>query len=110
MKKGYVLNNDGKLTVNVSVFTKTDCESFMKSLEKTVNVVEENAIKIMNEAAKIIKSCIPVHLKSFASQMAYFRVFEDAVSMTVGKMVENKVLYPYNGAGVLPTTYVLLNE
>ena len=110
VKKGYVLNNDGKLTVNVPVFTKTDFENFMKSLEKTIDIVEENAMIIMNEAAKILRSYIPVHLKPFASQMAYFRVFEDAVSMTVGKMVENKVLYPYNGAGVLPTTYVLLNE
>lgn len=110
VKKGYVLNNDGKLTVNVSVFTKTDFENFIKSLEKTIDIVEENAMIIMNEAAKILRSYIPVHLKSFASQMAYFRIFEDAVSMTVGKMVENKVLYPYNGAGVLPTTYVLLHE
>ena len=110
VKKGYVLNNDEKLTVNVPVFTKSEFENFMKPLKETVDIVEENAMKIMNDAAKIIRNYIPVHLKSLAEQMAYFRIFEDAVSMTVGKLAENKVLFPYNGTGVLPTTYVLLNE
>lgn len=110
VQKGYVQNTDGHLSVNVPVFTRAEFERFMKSLDATVNIVEENAMKIMNEAAKIIKNYIPVHLKSAAGQMAYFRIFEDAISMPVGKLAENKVLYPYNGTGVLPTTYVLLNK
>lgn len=110
VKKGYVLNNDGSLKVNVPVFTNAEFKRFMEPLEEAVRIVEENAIKIMNEAAKIIKNYIPVHLKSAAEQMAYFRIFEDAISIPVGQLAENKILYPYNGMGVLPTTYVLLNE
>ncbi len=108
VKKGYVLNDNGKLTVNVPVFTKEDFEQFMSQFSTAVDLVEQNANAIMNEAAKIIKNYIPVHLKSQAYQMAYFRIFEDAISMPVGTLAENKVLFPYNGNGVLPTTYIVL--
>ena len=62
----------------------------------------------MNEATKIIKNYIPVHLKSQAFQMAYFRIFEAAISVPVGTLAENKVLFPYNGNSILPTTYIIL--
>ncbi|MBQ8575308.1 MAG: sigma-70 family RNA polymerase sigma factor [Clostridia bacterium] len=108
VKKGYVLNDGGKLTVNVPVFTKEEFEHFMSQFNSVVEIIEGNANKIMNEAVKIIKNYIPVHLKSQAYQMAYFRIFEDAISMPVGTLAENKILFPYNGNGVLPTTYIVL--
>ena len=108
VKKGYVLNDNGKFTVNVPVFTKNEFEQFMSQFNSTVELIEQNANAIMNEAAKIIKNYIPVHLKPQAYQMAYFRIFEDAISMPVGTLAENKILFPYNGNGVLPTTYIIL--
>ena len=57
---------------------------------------------------KIIKNYIPVHLKSQAFKMAYFRIFEDAISVPVATLTENKVLFPYNGNSILPTTYIVL--
>ena len=108
VKKGYVLNDNGKLVVNVPVFTKKEFEQFLSKFNSTVDLVEQNANAIKNEAAKIIKNYIPVHLKSLAYQMAYFRIFEDAISMPVGTLAENKILFPYNGNGVLPTTYIIL--
>ena len=108
VKKGYVLNDNGKLKVNVPVFTKEEFEQFMSRFNSTVELVEQKANAIMNEAAKIIKNYIPVHLKSQAYQMAYFRIFEEAISMPVGTLVENNILFPYNGNGVLPTTYIIL--
>ena len=109
VKKGYVLNDNGKLAVNVPVFTKEEFEQFLSRFNSTVELVEQNANAIMNEASKIIKNYIPVHLKSQAYQMAYFRIFEDAISMPVGTLAENKILFPYNGNGVLPTTYIILS-
>ncbi|MBR3755459.1 MAG: sigma-70 family RNA polymerase sigma factor [Clostridia bacterium] len=108
VKKGYVLNDNGKLTVNVPVFTKEEFERFESRLDGAVEAVEKNARSIMKEAEKIIRNYIPVHLKKQAYQMAYFRIFEDAVSVPVGTLAENKVLYPYNGKGLLPTTYIIL--
>ena len=108
VKKGYVLNDNGKLKVNVPVFTKEEFEQFISRFNSTVELVEQNANAIMSKASKIIKNYIPVHLKSLACQMAYFRIFEDAISMPVGTLAENKILFPYNGNGVLPTTYIIL--
>ena len=108
VKKGYVLNDSGKLTVNVPVFTSNEFESFINKFNSVVESVEENANSIMKEASKIIKNYIPTHLKSQAFQMAYFRIFEDAISIPVGSLVENKVLFPYNGNSILPTTYIIL--
>ncbi|MBQ6932387.1 MAG: RNA polymerase sigma factor [Clostridia bacterium] len=110
VKKGYVLNDNGKLTVNVPVFTKEEFERFESRLDGAVEAVEKNAEKIMNEAERIIKNYIPVRLKKQAYTMAYFRVFEEAISLPVGTLAENKILYPYNGSGLLPTTYIVLNS
>lgn len=108
VKKGYVLNDAGKLTVNVPVFTNNEFERFINKYNSVIESVEENANGIMNEASKIIKNYIPVHLKSQAFQMAYFRIFEDAISVPVGTLAENKVLFPYNGNSILPTTYIII--
>ncbi|MBR4051414.1 MAG: RNA polymerase sigma factor [Clostridia bacterium] len=108
VKKGYVLNNSGKLAVNVPVFSKEEFERFMSKFDGAVEAVEQNAKKIMNEAEKIIRNYIPVHLKKQAPLMAYFRIFEEAISVPVGTLAENKILFPYNGNGLLPTTYIVL--
>lgn len=108
IKKGYVLNDGGKLSVNVSVFTDAEFESFISNFNSAVESIEENANSIMQEASKIIKNYIPVHLKSQAFKMAYFRIFEDAISVPVATLTENKVLFPYNGNSILPTTYIVL--
>ncbi|MBQ8210147.1 MAG: sigma-70 family RNA polymerase sigma factor [Clostridia bacterium] len=110
VQKGYVLNTDEKLSVNVPVFTKSEFDIFIGSFADVIDIVEQNAESIMKTAAKIIRNYIPVHLKNLSADMAYFRIFEDAISMPVGMLAERKILYPYSGQGVLPTTYVLLNE
>ena len=108
VKKGYVINDNGKLTVNVHVFKEQEYERFMSNFDRTVEIVEQNAIVIMSEAEKIVRNYIPAHLKKQAYNMAYFRIFEEAISVPVGTLAENKLLYPYNGNGLLPTTYILL--
>ena len=110
VKKGYVLEINGKLAVNVRVFKEQEFERFISKFESAVEAVEQNAEKIMNEAERIIKNYIPVHLKKQAYTMAYFRIFEEAISLPVGTLAENKILYPYNGSGLLPTTYIVLNS
>lgn len=108
VKKGYVINDNGKLTVNVHVFKEQEYERFMSKFDRTVEIVEQNANVIMSEAEKIVRNYIPAHLKKQAYNMAYFRIFEEAISVPVGTLAENKLLYPYNGNGLLPTTYILL--
>ena len=80
----------------------------MEQYHSSVAKVEENAEKIMDEAAKIIRNHIPVHLKKQSEMMAYFRIFEEAISVPICTLVQNKILFPYNGDGLLPTTYIIL--
>ena len=108
VKKGYVLHENGQLAVNVPVFTQEEFVQFMGRYHSAVQTVEENAEKIMCEAAKVIRNYIPVHLKKQADMMAYFRIFEEAISVPVGTLAQNKILFPYNGDGHLPTTYIVL--
>lgn len=108
VKKGYVLQDNGKLSVNVRVFKEREFERFMSRFDREVEAVEKNARAIMNEAERIIGNYIPVHLKKQAYNMAYFRIFEEAISVPVGALAENKLLYPFNGNGLLPTTYVVI--
>lgn len=110
VQKGYVLNVDGELCVNVPVFTTDEFDDFINSFADVIELIEQKAKLIMNTVSKIIKNYIPTHLKAMSEQMAFFRIFEDVISSPVGILTENKVLYPYSGNGVLPTTYILLNK
>ena len=47
------------------------------------------------------------HLKKQAKDMAYLRLFEDAISAPVERLFHRKFLLAYNGEGVLPRTYVV---
>lgn len=82
---------------------------------KLKEIFVETAVKIADEAetltetvTKILKDHVPVHLKKLAKDMAYLRLFEDAISAPVAILYDRKYLLPYSGDGILPTTYVIL--
>lgn len=62
----------------------------------------------MEVVTGILKNHMPIHLKNIAKDMAYFRLFEDAISAPVSILFDRKYLFPYNEEGYLPTTYVIL--
>ena len=79
------------------------------------HIFAETAVKIADEVetlmetvTKILKNHVPVHLKKLAKDMAYLRLFEDAISAPVSILYDRNYLLPYNGDGILPTTYVIL--
>lgn len=47
-------------------------------------------------------------LQKLAKDMAYLRLFEDAISAPAAILYDRKYLLSYNGNGILPTTYVIL--
>ena len=66
-------------------------------------------IVFVNEiVTKIMKNHMPVHLKKMAKDMAFLRLFEDAISAPVASLCERKYLLPYSGDSLLPTTYIIL--
>ncbi len=108
IKMGYVRMEKEHFLVNAPVFTQGQFDSLVKMLENSTDMIVSEAKKIMSSVANILKNHIPVHLKRQAKDMAYLRLFEDAISAPVQHLFEQKFLIPYHGEGMLPTTYVVL--
>lgn len=108
VRKGYVVSDDGGLFVNAPVLTKEQHNALKSFFAETSAKIADEAETLMETVTKILKNHIPVHLKKVAKDMAYFRLFEDAISAPVSILYERKYLLPYNGDGMLPTTYVIL--
>ena len=108
VRKGYVISNDEGLFVNAPVFTRAQHDALRNIFADTATQIADDAEKLMETVTKILKNHVPVHLKKLAKDMAYLRLFEDAISAPVAILYDRKYLLPYNGNGILPTTYVIL--
>ena len=108
VRKGYVISNDKGLFVNTPVFTKEQHNALKNIFSDTAAQIADDTEKLMETVTKILKNHIPAHLKKFAKDMAYLRLFEDSISEPVAILYDRKYLLPYNGNGILPTTYVIL--
>ena len=62
----------------------------------------------METVTEILKNHVPVYLKKLTKDMAYFRLHEDAISAPISILYNRKYLLPYEGKGMLPTTYAVL--
>ncbi len=110
VQKGYVSSTENGLKVNTPVFTFEQHLMLKDIFKNTAEQIAEETEALMDTVAKILKNHIPVHMKKLAHDMAYFRLFEDAISAPVSIMFDRKYLLPYSGNGILPTTYVILND
>ena len=108
IRKGYVISNEDGLFVNAPVFTKEQHDAVKNIFAETAAQIADEAEKLMETVTKILKNHIPVHLKKFAREMAYLRLFEDAIAAPAAILYDRKFLLRYNGNGMLPTTYVIL--
>ncbi len=108
IRKGYVLSNECGLSVNVPVYTAEQYGKLKEIFALTVEQISCEAKALMDIVTEVMKNHIPVHLKKLAHDMAYPRIFEDAISAPVSVLCDKKYLLPYSGDGVLPTTYVIL--
>lgn len=108
IRKGYVISNEKGLLVNTPIFVEEQYRKLKVIFAEDVLKIAVEAECLMDTVTKILKNHCPVHLKKQAKAMAFFRLFEDAISAPVAKLVERKYLLPHGGDGILPTTYVLL--
>ena len=108
VRKGYVLANENGLSVNAPVFTSEQYVKLKDIFADTAEQISDEAEALMDKVTKIMKNHMPVHLKKLAHDMAYLRLFDDAISAPVSILYERKFLLPYSGDGMLPTTYVIL--
>ena len=108
VRKGFMISNERGLFVNARVFTKEQYQTVKSIFTETAARIADEAETMMETVTKILKNHVPVHLKKLAKDMAYLRLFEDAISAPVAILYDRKYLLPYHGEGTLPTTYVVL--
>ena len=108
VRKGYVINDANGLRCNAPVFTEEQYQELKKLLTDVTERIAVEAENLMETVTKIMKNHMPVHLKKLAKDMAFLRLFEDAISAPVANLCEQKYLLPYRGDSLLPTTYIIL--
>lgn len=110
VRRGYLRSTGGKLAVNVPVFTKDQFVRLTEILNPAADQVERQAEKQLGAVTKILLNHVPVHLKKTAKDMAYLRLFEDALSAPAELLYREGFLHSVSGMEQLPTTYVILNS
>ncbi len=108
VRKGYIISNGDGFFVNAPIFTKEQHQKLKDIFAETAVKIADKTETLMETVIKILKNHIPMHLKKLAKDMAYLRLFEDAISAPVAILYNRGYLLPYNGNGILPTTYVIL--
>ena len=110
VRKGYVLQKDGCLTANCPVFTAGQFQALLSLFGGAAQEIASLALSIRDKEAALLAEHAPVHLKDIAHDMAYFRLFDDAVSRPMAKLYAEHILPDAKYADLLPTTYVVLAE
>lgn len=108
VKKGYVINSDGRLSVNAPVFTEEQHKELLGIFADVSEEIICEAQKLLSDIEKIIKNHIPVHIKKLAGSLAYIRVLYDAISEPVGVLYRDEFILKPDKADLLPTTYAVL--
>ncbi len=108
VQRGYAVSDEGGIRANVPVFTSEEHRRLKELLAEDTSKIADEAEGMMDEVTAVLKEHIPVHLKKMARDLAYLRLFEDAISAPAALLYDRKYLLPYHGDGLLPTTYVIL--
>lgn len=108
VRKGYIISNDKGLFINAPIFTEKQHQKLKEIFNAAAVKIAGEAETLMETVTKILKEHVPLHLKKSAKDMAYLRLFEDAISAPAAILYDRQYLLPYHGNSVLPTTYVIL--
>ncbi len=108
IQKGYVVVDGDKFCVNAPVYTGDEYRKLKELFGEVAEEIAQDAKELMGTVTQILRNHIPVHLKKTAGAMAYLHLFEDVISAPVRVLCERKYLLPYEGDGVLLTTYIVL--
>ncbi|MBP3647389.1 MAG: RNA polymerase sigma factor [Clostridia bacterium] len=108
VQRGYVVSDACGSRANMPVFTSEEYQRLKDLLKKDTERIADEAEGLMEAVTSVLEQHVPNHLKKMAGDLAYLRLFEDAVSAPTALLFEHKCLLPYYGSGLLPTTYVIL--
>lgn len=108
VRKGYLISNEKGLFVNAPVFTEEQYQKLNDIFDDTAVKIADEAEALMETVTKILKEHTPPRLKNQAKDLAYLRLFREAISAPVAALCGRKYLLPYNHDCALPTTCVIL--
>ena len=108
VQRGYAVSDENGSRANMPVFTSEEYQSLKELLAEDTERIADEAESLMDEVTSVLKEHIPIQLKKMARDLAYLRLFEDAISAPAALLFDRKYLLPYHGDGLLPTTYVIL--
>lgn len=109
VKKGYVLREGETLRVNCPVYSQKEWEQLQAWIEPAVQEITEKVLSMLTLEKTLIGEHVPVHLRETAAEMAYFRLFDDALSAPMALLYQQHALTLPEKTEALPTTYVVLN-
>lgn len=107
VKRGYACRKEDKLTVNCPVYTDGQYKALLALVEPEARDIAEESLLLLRREAALLQEHVPVHLRKTAGQMAYFRLFEDAISEPMRLMWNERFLCDAKAADLLPTTYAM---
>lgn len=110
VKKGYVLRGEGGLAVNCPVYTAPQFKALMNLMNPAAQEIMELALSILSKEAALLADHVPEHLRKTAADMAYFHLYDDAISHPMALLHAERFLSDAKHANLLPTTYVMLTE
>ena len=110
VKRGCVLQTKDELRVNCPIFTAGQYQALLALINEATQKICRIALSIRAKEAALLAEHVPEHLKPVATDMAYFRLFDDAISLPMAQLYAKHVLSDAKCGDLLPTTYVVLAE
>ncbi len=110
VRLGYVQRREDGLHVHCPVMMRSQFEALLALFGPAVQEIAEIALRIRDKEAALLREHVPEHLQDAAADMAYFRLFESAISQPVAQLYAEGFLSPAKTANLLPTTYVVLKD
>ena len=110
VRLGYVQCRGDALQVHCPVMTRSRFDALLTLLNPAAQEIAEIALRIREKEAALLAEHVPEHLRAVAADMAYYRLFESAISLPVAHLYAEGFLPPAKAADMLTTTYAVLKE
>lgn len=107
---GYARQKEQGIQVCCPVYTQTEFAQLQELFVEDAQRMTDLALEMLEQERAMLKEHVPNRLQMDAENMAYFQLFDHAVSATVAQLYAEQTLLPMMTGDCLPTTYVLLNK
>ncbi|NLX70103.1 MAG: hypothetical protein GX024_04295 [Clostridiales bacterium] len=106
LQKGYLKKNNNKLVINCPIFCKEQFEYLVKIFDNVTTSICEKTKSMIGIITEILLNHTPNYLHETAKQLAYLRLFEDAISAPIRLLYNNGFIVKQPESEMLPTTYI----